>query len=607
MTQQQLSVQSLAPIWTTTVETMQALVPFFEEQIVAFQRQAPPHWYFLVVAAAGEPDPLTVDQLQALYPYNERQALQDALLPLVEGDYLQPDGANGSGGYRVTEKGRALFQRFYDPVQEALREVTPLPAAELAQLRDLLQMVAQNIHSPQPARHSQYHVGRLADPGPDGSLAAQIDQYITDLYYYRDDAHIAAWRPTGLSGPAWETLTFLWRDQAHSAAELDERLANRNQPEGAYAAALEQLAARGLVTLDGDQAQITPKGRRLREEAEDRTDEIFFVPWQALSLDQHDRLHRLLQQARDNLNAAARIRMWPLMYNTAAAMQPLVTSDVGPVLNEKVQPPALFLHLRMAREAEPAAYTVQRNLTRNPYVNPQRAVGLLQQGIEAGFVQQDGDKYRLTAQGQEAVDAVNDAFYAVLAKIEVLPEAQMDRLNELLRRLVEGALHSGAPTTERLRQTYDTARPRDYAPLARVDLNIDDLNAFRDDAHTSAWAGNYAGGRDWEAFTLVWQGAAGDAAELTSQLAYRGWEEADFQKSLDALVQRGWLQVDDGRYGVTAEGQALRQRVEDETDKLFYAHWDDTLSPDEQTELRTLLIQLKDKLEVAKEVQDQSA
>ena len=52
----------------------------------------------------------------------------------------------------------------------------------------------------------------------------RIDRFVAELVRHRDDAHIAAWQPSGLDGKTWEALTLIWRAEAASAAELSDRL-----------------------------------------------------------------------------------------------------------------------------------------------------------------------------------------------------------------------------------------------------------------------------------------------------------------------------------------------------------------------------------------------
>jgi len=322
-----------------------------------------------------------------------------------------------------------------------------------------------------------------------------------------------------------------------------------------------------------------------------------------------------LQQARDNLQSEARSRMWPLISDVAFALQPLVRATVQSVFNEHLPQRAFFNPMRMAREAQPQPFTVQRLSTRIPYTNPDVVATRLRDATAEGYFEEAaGGHYTLTAKGERVVDVVNDAFYQALGAIDVMPAERIERLNELLHALVEAALQSDLPSKACIRQTFDTAQPRDYAPLARLDLNVDDLNAFRDDAHHSAWSAASAGGahdvpgRDRETMALVWRGEATTSAEIAQKCAFRGYDEADYAASLQALAGRGWLQADaHGTYTVTPEGDALRRKIEQATDDIFYATWDETLSGQQQNELRTLLIELKRHLNAAEKSQQEVA
>lgn len=135
-----------------------------------------------------------------------------------------------------------------------------------------------------------------------------------------------------------------------------------------------------------------------------------------------------------------------------------------------------------------------------------------------------------------------------------------------------------------------------YGPLAKIDQHLDDLNAFRDDAHLAAWQPYEIDGRSWEAFTLVWEGKAQTAEDLAEKLPNRGYSAGDYAGSLAELVERGWLAPANGGYRLTEEGQQLRQAAEEATNHYFYTPWA-ILDENEQVQLRNLLIQLKLKVE----------
>ena len=73
-------------------------------------------------------------------------------------------------------------------------------------------------------------------PGPDAAPATQIDQYLTDLLRFRDDAHLAAWVNLGVDGRTWDAFSAVWREDNISAASLAETLSNRNFTADDYAA-----------------------------------------------------------------------------------------------------------------------------------------------------------------------------------------------------------------------------------------------------------------------------------------------------------------------------------------------------------------------------------
>ena len=134
-----------------------------------------------------------------------------------------------------------------------------------------------------------------AGPFTEASPLAYVGRALEALTNFRCDARRAAWRPTGVDGPTWETLTWLWEGRADSAANLyawsQKQLYPRAFSEHDYAACLDALAARGWAAPASTGAYaITELGRHLRPATEDQTNAYFFGPWQALTPDEIDEL-----------------------------------------------------------------------------------------------------------------------------------------------------------------------------------------------------------------------------------------------------------------------------------------------------------------------------
>jgi DNA-binding MarR family transcriptional regulator len=257
-------------------------------------------WGVLLFAQGVEPQPLSAAQLHALSPYTTVEALAERLAEAADQGFLAP----AKDGYRLTEAGRRALQGSFAAVYQALAALEPLPADDMRRLADLLRrLVDASLAAPAPTDKSHLRASRRTDPGAEVSLAARIDQYLTDLNGFRDDAHLAAWRPYGVDGPAWEALTLIWRGEANTPEALAEKLSGRRQEPAAYTIALRSLAERGWVAEQAGTYSATEQGRAIRQRAEDETDRLFYEPWGSLDDGEAQELRSLLTQLSDRARA----------------------------------------------------------------------------------------------------------------------------------------------------------------------------------------------------------------------------------------------------------------------------------------------------------------
>lgn len=292
-------------LWSLAEEAMRAFAPFYREEMrEAIQDSgAPDSWFGLNMAHGSDPEPLTVERLQALAPYTAQERLIAMLEELAQLELLERVREDA---YRLTGLGRETVEAIFGAAHRGLGKVEPLPSDEMAQLNTLLfRLVEATLESPEPEEKWAITYSRWTDPGKDAPSSAKTDQYLTDLYRFRDDVHIAAWKPYDVSGQAWETLTFLWRDDAKTAEELVEKLAFRGYSVEAYTEALVDLVNRGWVEETSDGYQVTEAGQALRQQAEEATNRYFFASWACLSDVERVQLHDLLARLRDNLQGMA--------------------------------------------------------------------------------------------------------------------------------------------------------------------------------------------------------------------------------------------------------------------------------------------------------------
>ena len=292
-------------IYNTGIEAMNALAPYYQEEAVGKigEAEARESWFALLNAAAVDPTPLTAARFTAVSPYTSPARINGALGSALENGFLT---GSEESGFLLTDKGHAVLAAFFDTAQALIAGAPVLADAEMANLAAYLhRLVAATKDLPDPADKPNLQNSLWTDPGPDAPATVLVDQYITDLRQFRDDAHITAWQKLGVDGRSWETLTFLWNDDAHTAAELQEKLEGRRFTESDYGASLAALVEKGWATQAGDEWQITEAGRTVRQEGEEETDRIYFAGWNTLDETELNDLDDLLQRLLDQLKEAA--------------------------------------------------------------------------------------------------------------------------------------------------------------------------------------------------------------------------------------------------------------------------------------------------------------
>jgi predicted transcriptional regulator len=260
--------------------------------------------------------------------------------------------------------------------------------------------------------------------------------------------------------------------------------------------------------------------------------------------------------------------------------------------------PGMFRVVHLANGLSPKPITAKSLFIVNPYTNPSVLNERLEQAAKAGLIEPlDKGEYKLTEQGNAALDVPNHAFYTRLSEIEALPTEDMVRLEELMTKVAEACRAADEPAEKPLVSIIFNGHPEQaYGPLAKIDQRLDDLQAFRDDVHVAAFMPYGVSGQSWEALTFVWRNDARTAEALQERLNGRGHNVETYQGVLDELAAAGWMEKGSEGYQLTEKGKSLRQEAEEQTDDTFYAPWA-VLSGFETAQVHTLLTRLRDKLQ----------
>jgi DNA-binding PadR family transcriptional regulator len=581
-------------LWELASETMYAFGPFYQEAMSAAAQEtgAPNPWFPLSYVRGADPQPLSLVRMTELNPYTAPERLLDYLTQLAEAGFLE--SANGDA-FCLTETGRTAVEGIFQAANESLK--APLPVADevLIQIAELLEPIVQTaLSSNQMKSKWTLTYSRWTDPGEAGSPAGQVDQYLTDLTRYRDDAHLAAWTPHLVSGPAWEALTFLWREGIDCPTALTECLPYRGHDEAAYQKAFADLAAKGWIEPGPEPGtyQLTDLGRQVREKAEAETDRLFYAPWATLSEEDRTLLAKLLKKTTKKLKDAAYLKLWALVGEASRAIYTSTRHAVEPIAEKHGLSRHLFT-LIIAYSLRPDPVTGAKIGTRMPYSHPETLENVLAALADHGALAAEGDgRYALTEKGLAILDELFEVFYTTLDESEALAPADLTDLEDLLGRLVKASLKAEAPANKAVTTLSQRSHPKkEYGLLARIDQHLDDLSAFRDDSHLAAWAPYHLKPEAWDAFTQIWAGEADSLEGLMERLQSRGYAAEAYAAGLTNLVSRGWLEIRGARYEITEAGQALRDEAEGKTNQLFFAPWE-SVSSLELNRLRYRLLQL---------------
>jgi len=292
-----------AGLWSIALEALQALGRHYgPEMDRAAAELNLPEWYgWLLPALVFDPEPVSATRLRIRSPYTSARWYNERLASAArQGLLISVAGTENE--YRLTELGKRAAEHVIGAAYAKMATLQPLPPTELEHLADLLlRLVKSCLTAPEPPGKWCINLSRRTDPGDHAAVVIRIDQYLSDMSAYRDDAHLAAWQPYEMDGHAWEAFTLLWRGEASTLDDLCQRLGRRGYSRDEYRQALEDLIQRGWVAEEAGEYRVTPPGKEIRQAAEETTDRYFYAPWSCLSQEETEDLRTLLIRLRDAL------------------------------------------------------------------------------------------------------------------------------------------------------------------------------------------------------------------------------------------------------------------------------------------------------------------
>jgi hypothetical protein len=253
---------------------------------------------WLLTALTLEPDTSSPERLLVRGPYTAAQVYEAQLARLARMAFMTEVAPLE---YRLTTLGRDATSRLIAELRAAMAAADPLPLEDSLRIANLLgRLVRACLDTPPPPDTWSIDLAARLMPAAEPPLP-YTEQAISCLHGYRDDAHLSAWQPSGMTAPALEALTLLCRGEADSLDELATALSHRGHPRQVYAEAFQELRLREFIEGEDDFPIVTEAGSDFRREVEAETDRLFYAPWKCLEPDEKDELYELLTRLKSEL------------------------------------------------------------------------------------------------------------------------------------------------------------------------------------------------------------------------------------------------------------------------------------------------------------------
>jgi ribosomal protein S19E (S16A) len=284
-----------------------------------------------------------------------------------------------------------------------------------------------------------------------------------------------------------------------------------------------------------------------------------------------------------------------LFSQTSQSIYPLARGVMQPLFEEYFSEQRFYVPTIVASQVAPKPISVALLGKRTPYQNPKTVKNTLVAAAEAGYLKSEGKgSYVVSEKGAQIIKDIHLAFYKQINKIDQFPSEKMKAVASLLSKLIDGCTKSNLDAGTICLDISHNGHPEVEADsLAKIDQHLDDLNAFRDDAHIAAWQPVGVNGLTWEALTFVWGGEDNTAAKLAERLPYRDYSVEDYAQALTELKKLGWIEKTGDIFIITTAGKNLREQVEAATDRNYYANWK-VLSTTDLSRLIELLTSLSE-------------
>jgi hypothetical protein len=259
-------------------------------------------------------------------------------------------------------------------------------------------------------------------------------------------------------------------------------------------------------------------------------------------------------------------------------------TGLQPLLDENHLTRPMFFLLRAlegetARGEKLTLQDMQRQLF-NPYATRFPIFASLPLLANQGYLEQQDDAYSVTESGRSLCDQVELAARSYISTLHIPPPVDLPALAIMLMERVHRSWQAAEPLIKTHQARTQRRLSIETAPaVVQAEWGILGLWEARDDAHMAAWQAHQFSGPVFDILTHIWNKEAQTLPRLLATLA-EAQEPEDIRQGLLELTKWGYVVSVDTHFELSSQGQKIRDDIEAETDRIFFASWDQ-MKPEE--------------------------
>ena len=306
------------------------------------------------------------------------------------------------------------------------------------------------------------------------------------------------------------------------------------------------------------------------------------------------------------MNVEPLTNFWTLMHSIVLEFWRITEPHIEDAAVKNDIPIELYYYSELGLEY----FSIDEFQKRDPFSNTEQFEKMFARFDVKGWIfPLPDERYQVSSKARDAVREIIQAGDAQLTMFDLMSAKELKELSGFLKQLVTANNEAPEPPEKWATIKRFRVADEDSPLIVQIRESLMDLFAYRDDSHLSAAHPHFGqAGIVWNVLSSIAGGSAVNSAQMAESMAFRGYEESDYDVAILAAIKIGWIEAGDASntYCPTHKGKEIREQVEKLTDEYFYRPWS-VLTGEEINSLYALLTKLRDQLIVYRKSKSDSA